>query len=137
MLKINDYSDIINYKYLGPKKHVHMSLYNRASQFQPFAALTGYDEAIKNSVIIPNKKIILNEEEATIINDKLLIIDNNLNNNLSVSITYFIYDNDKKNGKYETINGTVRYIDKVNNLLILKDKTKINIDDIIDINLYL
>ena len=126
----NNYDDIINYKYIGSNKHEHMTLYARAAQFQPFAALTGYSDALKESIMIPPKKIILNESEVNAINNKLLIIDNNIKNNNLITITYF-----NKENNYETITSTIRYIDKVNNFLILANKKKINIADIIDIEI--
>ena len=46
----NDYNDIINLPHYEPKHHPRMSMWNRAAQFAPFAALTGYEDAIKQSV---------------------------------------------------------------------------------------
>ncbi|MCR5595556.1 MAG: hypothetical protein K6G12_06895 [Lachnospiraceae bacterium] len=43
---MNDYSSIIDHKHYRSKTRPHMSMLNRAAQFAPFAALTGYDEAI-------------------------------------------------------------------------------------------
>ena len=43
----NDYDDIINLPHYEPKHHPRMSMWNRAAQFAPFAALTGYDDAIR------------------------------------------------------------------------------------------
>ena len=43
----NDYDDIINLPHYEPKHHPRMSMWNRAAQFAPFAALTGYDAAIR------------------------------------------------------------------------------------------
>ena len=42
-----DYSDILNLPHPVSEKHPRMSLYDRAAQFSPFAALTGYDAAIE------------------------------------------------------------------------------------------
>jgi hypothetical protein len=45
----NDYDDIINLPHYEPKHHPRMSMWNRAAQFAPFAALTGFDAAIKDT----------------------------------------------------------------------------------------
>ena len=46
---MENYDDIINLPHYEPKHHPRMSMWNRAAQFAPFAALTGYDDAIKES----------------------------------------------------------------------------------------
>ena len=44
---MDNYDDIINLPHYEPKYHPRMSMLNRAAQFAPFAALTGYDAAIR------------------------------------------------------------------------------------------
>lgn len=45
----DNYEDIINLPHYEPKRHPRMSMEARAAQFAPFAALTGYEEAIKEA----------------------------------------------------------------------------------------
>lgn len=125
------YNDIINLEYHKSNKHNHMSLNDRAAQFMPFAALTGYDDAIFEEGRITDKKIILNNEQRSNISDKLNMLEQNLN--AEVSITYFLNDNKKSGGKYVVINGYIKKIDTFNKIVVMKDKTIINIMDILDI----
>jgi len=46
---ISDYDDIINLPHYEPKHHPRMSMWSRAAQFAPFAALTGYEDAIQDA----------------------------------------------------------------------------------------
>ena len=98
MNKFN-YEDIINLPHHTSTKHPRMTKSARAAQFSPFAALTGYDDAIKETGRLTDKKIELTEEEKLILNDKLLTINNNLKNNPKVIITYFEHDKTKEGGK--------------------------------------
>ena len=68
---IHDYSSIINLPHHVSETHPHMSLYDRAAQFSPFAALTGYEDAIKEAGRQVSSKIEISEEEKLEINRKL------------------------------------------------------------------
>ena len=80
------YLDILN-KERPISKHPKLSMEQRAAQFAPFQALTGYKEQIIETSRDTTKKKILTEEEKNIINDKLNIL--NLHKNYSAKITYF------------------------------------------------
>ena len=45
---MDNYDDIINLPHHVSKRHLQMSMWNRAAQFAPFAALTGYEDAIED-----------------------------------------------------------------------------------------
>ena len=131
---IDKYEDIINLKAYEPKYHVRMSQMDRAAQFSPFQALTGYSAAIKETARLTSKKIELNDEEKEIINNKLQYI--NLNKNNEYTLIYFIKDELKSGGEYKKIKTKIKKIDIYNQLIILYDNKKILIDDIIDIDIY-
>ena len=130
----NTYEDIINLPHYVSTKHPQMSIEARAAQFAPFAALTGYSDAIKETSRLTSKRIELDEELKIILNNKLQLILDNINETPEVSFTYFIYDNLKSGGEYITITGIVKKIDIVNGYIFLTDKTKIPINEIININ---
>jgi len=132
---MNKYEDIINIKHYEPKKHLRMILANRAAQFAPFNALTGYDDAIKETGRETNKKIILSEDEIVVINNKIRIIKENINSKVKVKITYFIADLYKDGGCYITKEGIIKRIDEERKLIIFNNKNVINIGEIIDIEL--
>ena len=52
------YSDIIDHPHYEPKIHPRMSMLNRAAQFSPFAALTGYGEAISETAKVVEERIL-------------------------------------------------------------------------------
>ena len=129
----DNYEDIINLPHHTSSKHPRMTRESRAAQFSPFAALTGYDDAIKETRRLTDKKIELTEEEKQIINDKLLMINDNIKSNPKVSITYFEHDKNKEGGKYLSYTGYIKKIDMIELTITLTDKNKININEIIDI----
>ena len=130
---MNNYEDIINLPHHISSKRSQMSKEQRASQFAPFSALTGYEDAIKETARLTNRKIEVDEGLREVLNNKLNIIEENIKNNPEVSITYFIPDKKKEGGEYIKITGIVRRIDIVNNLIIMIDKTKIKMQDVLNI----
>ena len=51
----DNYDDIINHPHHVSKRHPQMSMWNRAAQFAPFAALTGYEDAIRSALPLATK----------------------------------------------------------------------------------
>ena len=128
-----DYSDIINLPHFESKKHPRMSIEARSAQFAPFAALTGYDDAIKETARLTDKKIEIDEGLKIILNNKLQYILKNIDLNPIITFTYFKKDSKKSGGKYIEKEGIVKKIDNIEGNIILKDKTKIKIEDLINI----
>lgn len=131
---MNNYDDIINLPHYEPKYHRRMSTYQRASQFAPFSALTGYDDEVKETARLTNNKIILSEDSMNAISDKIIYINSLIKTKPLITITHFIKDSKKQGGKYITINKNLKRIDEVYNILYMTDGSKINIDDIIEID---
>ena len=126
---MDNYKDLINYEYLGPKKHSRMSIYDRSAQFAPFSALNGYSDEVAETARITDSKIELDDDEKEKINEKLI----KLQNNQEVEIIYFITDKRKTGGKYITKKGFIKKIDYVEGNIIFLDKTKILISNILSI----
>lgn len=133
----DNYDDIINLPHYEPKGHPRMSMESRAAQFAPFAALTGYEDAVKETARITDKRIEIDEGLKIIINNKLQVILDNIKYKPKVTFTYFVYDKKKSGGKYINVTGNISKIDKINNNVILTDKTRIPINEIINITGYL
>ncbi len=127
----NNYNDIINMEHPTSKKHPRMSMYARAAQFSPFAALTGHDAAIAETARLTDKKIELSEEQLNDLNFKLGYLMDNINSELEVTITHFIPDNKKTGGRYDTVTGVVRRIDEYEGYIEFKDKSKYAISNIL------
>lgn len=130
---MNTYEDIINLPHHSSSKHKRMTQESRAAQFSPFAALTGHNDAIKETERLTERKIELTEEEKFTLNTKLQILNDNIHTHPEITIIYFEIDKKKDGGKYITYKGILKYIDIVSSELIFKDKTKININELIDI----
>lgn len=129
------YDDIINMPRHISKKHPQMSLEARSAQFAPFAALTGYDEQIEETARITCQKKELNDEQKEILNNRLQKIQEKIEIKPEITVTYFVEDLKKNGGKYVTVAGKVRKIDKNKQIIILEDKTEIQIEEIIEISL--
>jgi len=126
---MSKYDDIINMPKPPLRKHKPMSIYNRAAQFAPFAALTGYDKVISEEGRETNKRIELDEYEKDEINEKLNYLLSNPNT--KCSITYFIKDEYKSGGEYLSDIFTIKKVDYDNHLLITTSGNTINMEDII------
>ena len=130
------YDDIINLEHPVSKKHPQMSMENRAAQFAPFAALTGYSDEIKETARLTDKKIELSEDEIALLNDKLNQIKSKIYTKPLITCTYFIPDSKKEGGKYVDVQSRVLKIDDYKHVIILKNKQEIPIDSIVKIVLY-
>ena len=130
----NPYDDIINLPHHQSATHNHMSCYDRAAQFAPFAALTGYEAAVKETARLTNERIELDEGTKAAMNERLLKIQEQFDDQPQVSITYFKPDNRKAGGAYIVATGCVKKLDEYVRNLVMMDGTKIPIDDIIEID---
>ena len=131
----NKYDDIINLPHHISKKHPQMTLEARAAQFAPFAALTGYDDEVKETARLTNRRIELDDEAKSILDNKIQIILEQISQRPTVSITYFLPDTKKAGGEYVTITGTIKKIDGYNQVIVLENRIEIPINEIIDIDM--
>lgn len=127
------YEDIINLPHHVSKKHPRMSLEARSAQFAPFAALTGYDEAINETARLTSQRIEIDEELKEILDKKLLLIKEQIYTKPNITVTYFVPDSKKDGGEYVTVTGKVLKIDEYKQKIILENKTEIPISEIIEI----
>ena len=137
------YADIFNFPRHVSDHHPPMSLYDRAAQFAPFAALSGYDDMVNEEARLVDNKIELSEEDLAQLNQKLSLLSKAIGNGETpkVSITYFIPDPLKAGGRYETVKEKIRKVDTVAQKIILQKKDSksgsfetIRIADILDIH---
>ena len=128
------YDDIINMPHHISHTRPRMSNYDRAAQFSPFAALTGYDAAVKETERLTDQKLELTDDEKIALNEKLQIIIENIDNTPNVTLTYFEPDKRKAGGKYITKSGKVKEIDSYIGAVVFEDRTKVDINAIKDIS---
>ena len=129
----NNYDDIINLPHHTSLNHKRMPMENRAAQFAPFSALTGYKEEVIEATRLTEKRIELSNELKETISNKINFLEKNIKQMQEAIYTYFVYDNKKDGGKYITKKGVLKRIDKNNQKLILTDKTIIPIKEIVNI----
>ena len=110
-----------------------MDKINRAAQFAPFAALTGYDEAVIETARLTDSKLELDEYTKEELNRKLNFISENIDDLPETSITYFVPDKKKSGGKYVTKKGYIKRIREYESDVVFDDGTEILINDIIHI----
>ena len=128
----HQYDDIIDLPHHVSATRLRMSMIDRAAQFSPFAALTGYDAAIKETGRLTDQRIELTEDSRAVLDRKQQLLVDNLADHPEVSVTYFVPDKRKTGGAYVTVTGRVKKVDDYQRLLLLTDGTKIPLDEILD-----
>lgn len=134
MSKSSKYDKIINLPHHVSSTRPHMSMIDRAAQFSPFAALTGYDAAVKETARLTEQKIELDEYEKVALDQRILFLQDHLKEHPEVTITYFVPDERKDGGKYVSITGAVKKIDTYEKQIVLMDKSKIPIENILNMD---
>ena len=124
------YEDIVNLPPHISKRHPQPSMMDRAARFAPFAAITGYEEMVLEEARITEERIDLDEGTLSILNEKLNMIQEFIDEEPEVTITYFEPDKKKTGGAYVSITGVVKRIDEYERLVIMTDGKKIRIEDI-------
>ena len=122
------YDDIINLPHHTSETRSRMSMTNRAAQFSPFAALTGYDDAVVETARLTDERHELTEDEKDLLNERLQILSENAHDRPMVEITYF-----KDGGSYEKVRGAVRWIDEGEMKVVFANGTRITIGNICSI----
>jgi len=130
---LKGYEDIINLPHHVSETRPRMPIIDRAAQFSPFAALTGYDSAIKETGRLTDARIELGEEALSILNMKFQVLLDNLDDSPQVIFTYFKPDERKAGGSYIDVSGTVKKVDDFERLIMMQDGTKIPMDDVVNI----
>lgn len=127
------YDDIINHPRHQSKTRQHMSQRDRAAQFAPFAALTGYDDSVQEAARWTDEKIELGETQTENLNARLNFLAEHLAEAPEVTVTYFKPDAKKEGGAYLTVSGRIKKIDEYERRLVFTDKRAIPLGDIFEI----
>jgi len=123
------YKDIIDLPHHVSDVHPQMSMINRAAQFSPFAALTGYDDAIEETARLTDSRIELTEAEEDEISGKL----GRLQRGDSVELTWFVPDKRKAGGRYNAERVVIKQVVAAEGKVNLVDGRSVDIKDIIDV----
>jgi len=128
------YDEIMGLPHHVSKTRPQMPMSDRAAQFAPFAALTGYDSAIKETGRLTDERIELDEGALTALNMRYQLLMDALDEAPEVTITYFQPDERKAGGKYVSAVGTVKKIDDFERRITMRDGTRIPMDDVLSID---
>jgi hypothetical protein len=128
------YDEIIHLPHHVSTTHPPMTAIDRAAQFSPFAALTGYDAAIKETARQTDERIELDEDRKDTLSNKLQIIAERMKEYPEIAITYFQPDAKKIGGAYVTVISTAKKLDKYKQVIVMTDGTAIPIHEIISID---
>lgn len=129
---MKDYSKIINLPHHQSATRKRMSNYDRAAQFAPFAALTGHDEAIKETARLTDDYMEMGEDRLGELSAKIQLLIDKLSEQPEIKVVYFIPDKRKSGGSYAEKTGTVRLVEEYERKLVFYDGDKIDIDRVVD-----
>ena len=135
MKSTSRYDDIIHLPHPTSKKHARKPMADRAAQFSPFAALTGYDEAIDETARLTDQKLTPGEEEQAALNEMVQHLCEIAPARPTITVTHFVADQRKAGGRYIQTGGQLRRLDLTARTLSFVHGTTIRIDDILHIQL--
>jgi len=127
------YEDIINLQHHVSVNREHMSVLDRAAQFSPFAAVVGYDGAIKETARLTDHRIELDEAEKSILDERLRLVQEKLSMQQEIDLEFFLPDEMKVGGAYICVRGIVKKIEAYERVVVMQDGTRIPIEEIVDI----
>lgn len=125
------YNEIMSLPHHVSKTHPQMPMSDRAAQFSPFAALTGYDSAIRETGRLTDERIELDEEALMALNMRYQLLMDSLKESPGVRITYFKPDERKSGGAYLTVSGIVKKVDDYERMITMRDGVVIPLDDVL------
>ena len=126
----SNYDDIINLPHHVSEERSRMSRRDRAAQFAPFAALTGYDDEVKETARLTDERLEIDEYRAEHLDCCLRILTEHADERPEISVTFFTSDEKKSGGAYLTVNGAFRRLDESDCTVVMTDGRKIPVYDI-------
>ena len=127
------YDDIIHLPHPTSKKRPRMSMEERAAQFSPFVALTGFGGVIQETGRLTDRRVELGESDRAELERTLNFLDSQEEEHPLVQATYFLPDERKEGGSYVTVTGHLKRIDQVGGVLLLQEGSPIPIRDMLQI----
>ena len=127
------YDDMLDLPHHVSAARPHMSRADRAAQFSPFAALTGFGAAIQETGRLTGERFVPEEDARRELDEKLRLLKERIQTQPAASFTYFLPDERKEGGEYVTVVGNVKKIREFEEVVVLTDGTEIPIEEIIGI----
>lgn len=127
----DNYDDILRLPHHVSKTHPRMSRQDRAAQFSPFAALTGYEAVVKETARLTEERRMLTEDEIAELDARLRLA---MDLDAEITVTWFRPDDKKAGGSSVTTTGRIKKADELQHVLTMEDGTKIPIQDVTAVN---
>jgi len=128
------YDDIIALPHHRSCHRPAMARENRAAQFAPFAALSGYDDAVEETARLTDHAPEFTEEALYLMDEKIHALLDVIRDQPKITITFFEPDPRKEGGAYVSVTGRIRRVDEINRQIILTDRTVIAMDSVCEID---
>ena len=132
---MENYDDILNTPWPQPGPRARMSIEDRAAQFAPFAALTGYEAVLRETVRLTQQPVFLTEERLDELNAQLRRAEEQAAQRPMLTMTVYYEDSTKAGGRFETVAGRLKKIDRYREGLVLTDGREIPFFRICDLEL--
>lgn len=133
-MSARSYDDIIRLPRPVSTAHPRMSLYDRAAQFAPFKALSGYEDDVEETARLTERRIEPDEDGVERLNARLRLLGERLASTPEVRVTYFRPDERKDGGAYVSVTGRAKKLDALAGVLVLEDGTVIPFADILQLD---
>ncbi len=130
----HSYDDIINMPHHVSSVHMQMPRRDRAAQFASFAALTGYDDEIKETARLTDSKPELDDDAKSDLNSKHKLIREHIGLRPALTVTFFIPDEKKSGGSLFTMSASIKSINEYDRTLIFENGVSVHMDDIVSID---
>lgn len=127
------YDDMIDLPHHVSPVHRQMTREERAAQFSPFAALTGYERVIEEAGRQTEEWRELDEDAKGILDEKLRMMEEQIGKGREAEITYFQPDGKKEGGAYVTVRGLVKKIDRYGRAVVMEDGKRILMEYIVEV----
>ena len=134
--KISRYSDIIDLPHHQSVRRPHMSVYNRAAQFAPFAALVGYDEMVQDMADyrLLDQRIILSDDDKVLLDRKIHLLKDRIKENPEIKVIYFEEKESHSKGEYIAYSGKIKKVEEYPAAIVFVDGKKVLVEDIVQIH---
>lgn len=130
---MKNYEDILPLPHHRSAKRAHMTRLDRAAQFAPFAALSGFEGEIAEARRLMDTEAELTEWAAEQVDTGLRLVRRELERHPTVTVTWFEPDRRKSGGVYRTVTAAVKKILEPERLLLLEDDRRIPVERIVQI----
>ena len=126
------YDDMLDLPHHTSPRHPRMSLRDRAAQFAPFSALTGYDDVIDETARLTDGKIELSEDARALLDVKQRLLQRRIAERPRVTVVHFVADQRKTGGAYRSFTGNLIRMDETSREMVFADGTRIKTSDVIE-----